>query len=333
MRLSRLGLYAAVIGQMLGEPVDLSGSDVEVQAALRALKEAHRPQYELAKRVVLGSGYGLTPHGMVEQFPESFPTLALAQQVQAYYYQLAPEVPAWQLRVQQRAKTMGYLGGRPAPSHPPTEWDHPYGYQHWFWDVLSYRPIDDYTARQWQRTEQGRARIVSLHGRPFQVVPGGDAKRVIAYYPQSTISGRLKEAELDLFLPDSPTYIGDCYFGRTPLLAPIHDALLLHIPTRCFDRVAEIVCQVMGRPSPALPCDPAWQMGSHLAIGVEAKTGRHWGAMEALTMGEREGSSIVLRPPEESREEWDALARALARPTPGDDLTGGSTTRSPSPTR
>ena len=113
----------------------------------------------------------------------------------------------------------------------------------------------------------------------------------VAFYPQSIAAGVLKEALLRLFLPDSPSYIGDAYFGRTPLRAPIHDSGLFEIPDRCFDRVLERIVREMTRAVPELPLDwiePATRaklgLGSHLHIGVAAKSGRDWQAMEKLKL-------------------------------------------------
>jgi hypothetical protein len=92
-------------------------------------------------------------------------------------------------------------------------------------------------------------------------------------------------------MPESDDFIGDAYFGRTPLRAPIHDSLLLEIPNRAWDRVVETVVRVMQDPIPELPLPAAWQMGSCLRIGVAAKAGKNWApclpAAEAAALGAR----------------------------------------------
>ena len=321
IRLAKCGIHAAVTARKVGIDVDLGAPDAELTKVLKQVKKQHQSAYELCKRVVHGNNYGLTPFGMVEQFPEHFPTVKIAEEVQAHYYTLAPKLPEWHQEIRQQAKKLGYLGGPTAPGAAPSKWDHPYGYRHWFWDVLSYQPTDEFTARKWLRSEKWKHRIVYLHGRPFKVQLGGDAKRVIAFYPQSTAAGRLKEAELDLFDPESPDYIGDCYFGRTPLLGPIHDSLLLHIPARCFERVVETVCRVMSRPTSHLPCPPEWNLGPHLAIGVAAKAGKDWASMMELDIpstadGVRTYATSVDDAPllprdADDQESWDALRRVV----------------------
>jgi hypothetical protein len=275
------------------------------------------------------TNYGVTPYGLAERFPDLFPSIKSAEETQQFLFALAPGLPKWHLAVRQRAKATGYLGGLSPEGVPPSIWDHPFGYRHNFWDVLAYRPADEVTARRWLKDPKMAGRIVYLHGRPFKVVWGGDSKRAIAYYPQSTGSGGLKRAELRLFHPYASDllgedverdYIGDAYFGRTPLLHPIHDALLLHVPNRVFDRVAETVIRVMQDGIPELPCPLAWGLGPTLRIGVEASAGRTW---EKSSMTKIDVPPIVtgvvskvdrpvLAPIENEEEEWDALRRSVA---------------------
>lgn len=275
IRLARLGMHAAVTGLAVGEPVNLNADDDVVKQQLNALKKKYVKEYDTSKRTVHANNFGMTIYGMCEKFPEFFPNLAAAQKFQNYYHSICPPLPKWHTGLRRQARETNKLGGVTI-SGPPSIWDHPYGYQHWFFDVLNYRPVNEFTARKWMNDPTRKWRIVNLHGRWFKMDPGGDANRVIAFYPQSTAAGRLKEVQLALFLPDSPAYIGDAYFGRTPLLGPIHDSLLLHIPTRIFDRVLEIVLKVMQTPSSYLPIPEAWGWGPYLPIGVSAKTGKNW---------------------------------------------------------
>lgn len=279
IRLARLGMHAAVTGLKMGTPVDLNQPDEVVKALLTDIKRAHPKEYDTSKRTVHANNFGMTVFGMVEKFPEFFPTIKAAQEFQDFYYALAPGLPKWHLALRKHARDTGKLGGTTLSS-VPSIWDHPYGYQHWFWDVLSYQPCNEFTARKWLKDPTRKHRIVELHNRFFKVNFGGDANRVIAYYPQSIAAGRLKEAEAyppyGLFHPDSPYYIGDAYFGRTPLLGPIHDSLLLHVPWRAWDRVVERVAYVMQRPSEYLPIPEEWGWGKYLPIGVSAKAGRNW---------------------------------------------------------
>ncbi len=275
IRLARLGMHAAVTARAVGTPVDLSADDDIVKQQLNAVKKKYPLEYDTSKRTVHANNFGMTTFGMVEKFPEFFPNLAAAAKFQSFYHELCPPLPKWHTGLRRQARETGKLGGVTL-NGAPSRWDHPYQYQHWFWDVLNYQPCNEYKARKWLGDPTRAWRVIQLHGRWFVMNPGGDANRVIAFYPQSTAAGRLKEVQLALFHPDSQWFIGDAYFGRTPLLGPIHDSLLLHLPRRVFDRVLEIVLSVMQTPSPNLPIPAAWGWGPYLPIGVSAKTGRNW---------------------------------------------------------
>lgn len=297
-RLARLGMHAAVTSIKVGKPVDLTQSDAHVKRTLDAVKEAHPTEYDTAKRTVHANNYGMTVYGMVERFPQFFPTIKAAEEFQSFYYALAPDLPLWHTALRKRAREAGMLGGPTLPGAAPGLWDHPYGYRHWFWDVFTYRPANEFTARKWLRDPSRAARVVNMHGKWFTISPGGDWNRTISEYPQSIASGHMKDSQLALFSPDSPDFIGDCYFGRTPLLAPIHDSLLLHIPNRCWDRVVEIVARVMQRPNPRLPIPASWNEGSSLAIGVSGSAGRNWAPyineQKQLDIEQKTGQSVPL---------------------------------------
>jgi hypothetical protein len=320
LRWCQLGLHAAVCAIRVGEPAWPNWPDDQIKAHLARVKEAHPVEYDICKRVDHGTGYGLTPYGMTEMFPDYFKTLKEAQQGQQFLFTLAPSLPKWHYAVRQRARDVGYLGGVTLPPAPPSIWDHPYGYRHWFHDVLSYKPTDEVAARKWLKDPKRAPRIVTLHGRYFRVDYGGDSKRTCAYYPQSTGAGVLKLAELRLFHPESADYIGDAYFGRTPLLHPIHDSLLLHVPNRIYDRVLAICVRVMQDHLRALPIPKQWGMGPFLRIGVAAKGGRTWDSrdmarlpVESIRYGvEHPDDSPTIAAQESDEETWNALARRIA---------------------
>jgi hypothetical protein len=277
IRLASLGVHGAVASHILGKPYDPRWSDADLLAYFGEIKASNFPVYDRAKRAVYGDLYGQTAYGMMMTFQESFPTLKIATQYKAILHAMAPTVPKWQNQVRERAYQQNFLGG---PG------DHPFGYKHWFWSVLGFRAIPEHVYRKRQRLHEPCAVI---QGRYYAVVLGEDAKRCVAFYPQSIAAAILKEALLRLFEPDSPSYIGDAYFGRTPLRAPIHDSGLFEIPNRAFERVLERIVREMTTAVPELPLDwvPAadrvrLKLGSHLAIGVEAKAGKDWASMEKL---------------------------------------------------
>lgn len=300
LRLAKLGSHAYVTSHLLGRPADLHWSDADLGAYLKAIKsdERHAALYDKCKRANNGINYGLTAYGMAETFPEVYKDQADAQKIVDLIFALAPNLPIFHNAVQQRAYDVGYLGGvgpvmtgataavynkdRYGKALDPTPFHHPFGYQHWFWSVLAYKPITE-KQRLW-REKRGRL-CIEINGRWFAVDRGEDAKRVIAWGPQSIAAGVLKRSMLALFAhPDHPSYIGDAYFGRTPLRAPIHDSLLLEVPDRQWDRVVEAVAREMQRPIQEQPLPKEWGMGEYLSIGADAKVGQNWKDAEKLKL-------------------------------------------------
>lgn len=277
IRLAKLGVHAGLASLVLGRPYNPAWPDAEIAAYFKAIKAGDLLLYDRCKRTVHGTNYGLTEFGMVRNFPQVFPTIQIARKFKKLYAEMAPALPKWHTEVRERAYQQNYLGG---PG------DHPYGYKHWFWDVIGFRqiPYSVYLKRQ-----KARDPVTIIQGKYYAITLGGDAKRVVAFYPQSIAAGVLKEAMLRLFAPESPSWIGDAYYGRTPLRAPIHDSLLMEIPTRVWDRVVERVYREMMRPVEALPLDwvsPADRQrlgfGPLLTIGVEGKAGLDWQKMEKI---------------------------------------------------
>jgi hypothetical protein len=320
IRLCRLGLHGIVTALKLNQPINLTLPDPEIAAQAARVKATYAYDYDVIKHANHGTHYGLTPFGMVQMFPDHFRTVKEAAETQGFLFKAAPTLPGWHNAVRKRAREVGYLGGPTKPGVTASIWDHPFGYKHWFWDVLSYKPVDELTARKWLRDPGRAGRIITMHGRYFKIDWGGDSKRCIAFFPQSIAAGILKRAELRLFHPDSPDYIGDAYFGRTPLLHPIHDSLFLHVPNRILERVAAICARVMQEAIPELPIPSEWAMGHHLRIGVEAKAGRTWDKaamtklyVEPIIYGvPHPEDPPVLAREDEDQEQWDALQRAVA---------------------
>lgn len=291
IRLAKLGVHSGLASHILGKPYDpewLRTDPARAKAYLSEIKEEAKHTrsgqselYDVSKRVVHGSAYCLTPYGMVNNFPEQFKTVAVAERFQRCYFDMAPEIPAWQRLVQQYAYDHGFLGG---PGDPP--FGHPFGYRHWFWSVLSYRKITPEGAAK--RRAKGYP-TVSFDGADFAVELGEDGKRAVAFYPQSAGRGVLTEAMLRLLDPREAepygSYIGDAFHGRTPFRAPIHDSLLFEVPVRAWDRVLECVIREMTRAIAQMPNPAEWGLGPYLTIDVEAKAGKvgaSWGELEKV---------------------------------------------------
>jgi uracil-DNA glycosylase family 4 len=246
IRLAKLGVHAYVASHLVGQPASLAWEDSALKAHFKRVKAEFPEQYDRAKRCVHGRNYGLTEHGMSDYYPEIFPTRPDAKRVIDLYEEVCPNLAPWQHRVRLQAHNQHYLGG-------PLR--HPFGYKHWFWDVINYTRIGGKWKEAW----------------------GEDAKRALAFFPQSTAMGVIQEAMLRLFDADEGgRFIGDACSGETPLRAQIHDSLLLEIPDAKVDEVLAAAVFEMTSPILQQPCPVEWKLGPHLQIGVEAKVGKNW---------------------------------------------------------
>lgn len=254
IRLARLGVHAYLTSHLIKKPADLSWSDADLGKYFSELKENFKAEYDKAKRVVHGTNYGLTPMGMAKRFPDLF-NAATATKIQALYMDLCPKLKTWQDSVRGIAHRQHYLGGK----------DHPFGYQHWFWDVYSYGGR--------KKDQNGNWTDVWRHG--------NDYNRVVAYYPQSTAAGVLKEAALALNSMYDVSYTGP--EDRTPFRALIHDSILLEVQIEYIDLVINALFNTMTAPILSQPCPEAWNMGQHLKVGVEIKVGKDWMSMEKVS--------------------------------------------------
>ena len=246
IRLARLGVHAYLASHLVGNPADLSWGDKKFLAHVGAIKKSRKQDYDRAKRVVHGTNYGLTPHGMVNNYPDLF-TVHSATKIQQLYFDLCPKLVEWHRDIRAIAHRQGFIGGS----------DHPFGYRHWFFNI--------YTKQQ-----SGKFTL------------GEDGKRCVAFLPQSTAAAILYDSCLELMNPDSPAYIGDFYEGQTPIRALVHDSILSEVPTKRLDNYLERVRRVMTRPIKQLPLPAAWEMGDYLSIGCEIKAGKSWLDMEVV---------------------------------------------------
>lgn len=254
IRLAKLGVHAFVESNMLfhitkqiGEPASLSWSDSDLRAHFKEIKERFSAEYDQSKRVVHGYNYGLTEYGLSETYPELFPKRTLAKRLIDLYVAVCPKLAPWQAKVRELAHRQKYLGG------PGT---HPFSYKHWFFSVLSYRKYKS----TW---------VEAL---------GDDAKKAVAFFPQSAAAGTIAEAALALFEdPNSPNWIGDCGpGGRTPLRAIIHDDLTFEVRDEMAEFLRAAVISEMTKGIEEMPCPEEWGLGEYLTVGVAAKEGLNW---------------------------------------------------------
>lgn len=240
MRLSRLGVHDYFNSHMLAQhkkidrPADISWSDADLKAFFKDLKARFPVERDVAKRIVHGSNYAATPGRLFQMSPELLKSTKNAAYLQSLYLDVCAAVRRWQDATIAQAAEEGYLRN-------------PFGYIHRFHQVYDWKLVDGRWESSW----------------------GEDAKRALAFGPQSTGSGIIKEAMLRI--------------ADDPELAPymrltVHDSLLFMLPTPRAHELAARVRAEMERPVDALPLDPTWGLGTHLVIYTESKLGPNWGA-------------------------------------------------------
>lgn len=237
IRLAALGVHGYHASHVVGRPANLSWSDSELGKYLKQIKREEPIQYDKSKRCTYGTLFGMGPFGLHKTYPELFPNLRTAAANQDLLYGICPKLKEWHNGLRYKAWKQGYLGGG----------DHPFGFKHWFWDV--------FTWNKWKGDWD----------------LGKDAKRVVAFYPQSTAGGILYESCLELMTGERS--IGHTYYGSTPIRALIHDSILLEIEEKYLDFVLSRLVEVMTRKLPNV---------GGLSIGVAIKVGKSWADMEEV---------------------------------------------------
>jgi uracil-DNA glycosylase family 4 len=204
-------------------------------------REFKEDRNSLYKHLVHGANFMQSPKGAAEKiFSETgveYDT-KLVHRVMEIYFELFPEIRVWHKTVMAQTDRDGYIRN-------------PFGYVHRFFRVFEWEKVGD----QWQK------------------IPGPDANKVIAFGPQSSAAGIIKEAMLRLYqsrFEEAGQY----------LRLLIHDELFLEVPSDLVDSVDEVLRIEMEKPILCMPLLPAWGMGDHLNINTEAKRGDRWGEMK-----------------------------------------------------
>ena len=243
VRLAKLGVHDFLNSHILARagkiaaPADTSWSDADLKAFFKDLKRRFPDERDIAKRIVHGSNYLMTPRRMWELYPEQFATLKAAAELQALYFEICPEVQTWQQQTIEVTDNGACLRN-------------PYGYLHFFFHV-----------KDWMK-----------HDGRWVWKAGEDAKRAIAFMPQSTAAAIIKEAMLRLRMAELAQY----------LRLQVHDSLLLCAPLAELDSLWPRVKAIMEEPCERLPLSVFGQPG-HLSIEVEVKVGaKPWGSLEEV---------------------------------------------------
>lgn len=259
VRAARVGIHALVTSHLVGTPADFGWDDTRLGEYLRVVKKTHPATYDIAKRIVNGSNYKMTPRKMHYEYPEHFKSTKDAARLQSLYFDLFPEIREWHrelcLRVDGTKRRR--VGDTTETLDPWTLGvcfaKNPFGYVHRFYNVLDWTKVDG----KWESSD------------------GEDAKRLVADLPQSTGAGIIKRVMRTLWY-EYP------WVGET-LRLPIYDAMFGECREEELDQCLTISQQVMEAPIPELPLDPTWGMGDHLTIGSEAKVGKSWASMQPPT--------------------------------------------------
>lgn len=259
VRLAKLGVHAFLCSHIIGRGADLKWSDADLSSYFKQVKKEEAILYDTAKRVVHGSNYLMTPRKMNLEYPETFPTTKDASRLQGLYFELFPEIRKWHrdlcLRVDAaKVRRIGPEEKRVDPwSVGVCQVRNPYGYVHRFYNVLDWELVSHKGGREW---------VSSF---------GSDAKRLIAFFPQSTAAAIIRKAARTMW-EDFP------WVGETLRLL-IHDETFGEAEEKEIETCLSVSGKVMETPQEELPIDPTWGMGEFLSIGTEAKVGKCWATM------------------------------------------------------
>lgn len=153
IRLAKIGVHDWVTACKVGRPIPIDLPDDEMRARCKAIKKEFPDVREMCKRVVHLSAYMGTPERMYEEYPEYFPSVNDARDLQQLFFDTEPgqDVRAWHKKTLEIASKEKLLKT-------------PFGYWHYFFNVYAYDK------------KYGKWRL------------GDDAKRCIAFRPQATAS-------------------------------------------------------------------------------------------------------------------------------------------------
>jgi len=262
MRLSRLGNYSYFTSLKVGKPVSLDRPDSEVLKDLNKIKKEHPFDRQLFKAIILALGYGEGTYAMARHlepfFIEKAKVAALNDAQTKRWWKDIQGEPFHDSRVTGLVAEIAFGMAKNAAE--------------------DYRKIYLGAApkvAQWQETTRNRAHKEKRLTNPFGMsldffdvyrrqgdtrVPGTEANKALAYLPQSTGAGILKEALLAV----------DKELGNDPdfhLLVPIHDSLLSECKESKVDHYSLILKQIMEEPIKVL---------GGLVIETEPKIGYSW---------------------------------------------------------
>jgi hypothetical protein len=233
IRLAKSGIHDWFNALVHGDNIPLSLSEPELRdACKRAKGQYDKASREVAKRVVHLTAYRGTPERMCEEYPDDFASVAVARRLQGQLLASEPgqDLQRWWRGLLERVGKEKYLSN-------------PFGGRHRFFHIFTYN----------KRRQCFEAN-------------GDDAKRAIAYLPQSSAS-----AIQDIYVEA---------LWQTPLrdwlCMVIHDSCLAYVPVERAAEAAATMRAIMEAPIPEL---------GGLAIGAEismSAPGGNWAEMEVV---------------------------------------------------
>jgi DNA polymerase I len=209
MKVCKAGPHGFFMAATQGRPISPDLPYEQLKAACKAEKKRDAVLYDIHKRTIHGSHYGLTPFGMNDEYQEQFPTVAIAKHYQSSYFNLWPQVLKQQRITTTQAHEQRYL-------------DNHFQYRHYFYAVLTWDSA--------RRTH----------------VPGDDYKRAIAFRPQSDASACQTEFMLALEARAQGDEGYRLLMDSLNLL--IHDSFVFCLPLSVESWAPQAVAEVMNMP-------------------------------------------------------------------------------------
>lgn len=220
----------------------LSWDDDKLTKHLGWIKEHYSAdRNNLYKHLVHGANYMQGARGAADtvlRMTGKEVQVHVISKVMEIYFELFPEIRKWHHTLLAQVDKDGFSRN-------------PFGYVHRFYNALSWEMVYG----KWQST------------------PGSDANRVIAFLPQSTAAGIIKEAMLRLYF-DRYNEAGQY------LRLLVHDELFFEVPEDLLAGVDAVVRAEMERPIPEMALPSSYGMGEYLTVLTEAKKGYRWGSMK-----------------------------------------------------
>ena len=220
----------------------LSWDDAKLGARLKEIKKDFgRERNNLYKHLVHGANFMQGAKGATDtilRMTGQIIPVSTVSRVMSIYFELFPKIRKWHTLLLAQANRDGFLRN-------------PFGYVHRFHSVYTWEKIGN----EWQKE------------------PGPSANQVIAFLPQSTAAGIIKEAMLRLW---------DHHYDEVAqyLRLLVHDELFFEVPLDQLDVVDRICRLEMEKPILQMKMPEDWGMGEYFMVSTEAKQGACWGSMK-----------------------------------------------------